>query len=431
MKRNSGQSLIEVLMGLAIGALLIGAASIAVAFVLRSGATLQTINTATQLSQDLLNKVKTFSLSSWGNVYNLQHSTSTINPYFLVASGTGFIAAQGEEGVIDNEIKNGLVGKWGFDEGTGTITYDESSYMAKNLTLVNNPTWVSGKISGALNFNGSSTYAVNNTGGFLPTGSSARTIAFWFYPVGAPSHPAVIAYGCSTEGYGCSDYGQGRYISVEVSASYDAINTETCAINGPPVPVPQQSWHFYTAVFNGDNTVTFYMDGVNKLTTIAPCTINTASGNGVSIGVGRWGYYSGSLDDVRVYNRALSASEIKQLYNSSVFRRYFYIKDVCRNTNGTLDASATLPCSGNDFDDPSTQQATAVTEWDAAGKTSNFTLVGYLTRWSNFTFNQSDWSGGTNTTGVFSVPSNQYASATNITTSNPLGTIEIQNLTQQ
>ncbi len=438
MRKNSGQSLVEVLVGLAIGALLIGAASMAIAFVLRAGSTTQTLTTATQLSQDLMGKVKSFALSNWNGIYNLQHgSTST---YFLVPSSNGFIAVPGEEGTIDGDIKTGLIGHWGFDEGTGTVTYDESG-NGNNGTLVGGPTWQSTstcKESYCLGFNGSSTYVVNNNGGFLPAGASARTITFWSYPLPSGSYPIVIAYGCSSEGYGCSDSGQGKYIAVEVGTSWGfRVDAETCGIVGPSLPASQQAWHFFSVVFNGDNTVTFYIDGMNKSTVTAPCTINTVNGNGFSIGAGRWGYYNGLLDDIRVYNRALTASEIDQLYNSNVFRRYFYVDNVCRSisSSSTSPIASSTPnpsCTAGYFNDPSTQKITAVTEWDAAGKTSNFNLTDYVTRWANFVFDQSDWSGGANQNGVFSAPSNQYASGTNVTaTATPFGSIQIQSLSQQ
>ena len=45
----------------------------------------------------------------------------------------------------------GLVGYWPFDEGNGTIAKDYSG-NGNNETLVNGPTWTTGKVEGALNF---------------------------------------------------------------------------------------------------------------------------------------------------------------------------------------------------------------------------------------------------------------------------------------
>jgi hypothetical protein len=51
----------------------------------------------------------------------------------------------------------GLVGYWPFDEGGGTIAKDYSG-NGNNGTLVNNPTWTTGKVGGALSFDGANDY---------------------------------------------------------------------------------------------------------------------------------------------------------------------------------------------------------------------------------------------------------------------------------
>jgi hypothetical protein len=53
---------------------------------------------------------------------------------------------------------NGLVGWWKFDEGSGTVAYD-SSGNGNDGNLTNGPTWTTGKIGGALSFDG-----VNDSG---------------------------------------------------------------------------------------------------------------------------------------------------------------------------------------------------------------------------------------------------------------------------
>ncbi len=429
LRRQEGQSLVEILVGLAIGALLIGTATVGVVFVLKSSTTNQNLSTGNNLTEGILDNVRSFAAANWSGLYNLTHgATST---YFIVASGTTLLTAPGEEGVLGSDVANGLVGHWGLDEGTGTVSYDTSGYLAKNLTLVNSPSWISGEISGALSFNSSSTYVVNNTGGFLPTGSSTRTITFWGYPLSSGNYPAAVAYGCSSEGYGCSDSGKGTYVSVEASTNWGfKLDAETCGTTAMVIPSPQQAWHFFSAVFNGDNTVTFYIDSVAGAPVTPPCTLNTAIGNGISVGVGRWGYYNGYLDDIRIYNRALSASEISELYKAQPFSRYFYVQDVCRTNDASSSIVGNAPCSGSNWDDPSTQQVTAVTQWPAGPSNDQTTLSTYLTRYQNFTLRQSDWSGGPGQTGPLSIPNTQYASGSNVTGTSTLGSFQIQNLTQ-
>lgn len=428
MKRNAGQSLVEVLVGLAIGALLIGAASMAIAFVLRAGSTTQTLTTATQLSQDLMSKVRSLALADWNGIYDLNHgSTST---YFLVASSTGFIAVPGEEGAISNNIKDGLIGHWGFDAATGTIAYDESG-NGNNGTLscagtgCSLPQWTTGKVGGALNFisPSPSVYSRVLIPSTVPT-SSQITVTAWYKWNGDTGDDRIINRGwCSSMGWLMHrTYGFGVNNGTGCSAQYLA------SFGG----VTQGQWTFLAGVFDG-STVYAYKNGI--LTA-------TSTSSGVNLGLNNYAIDmmsqdNGLLDDVRIYNRALSAGDIGELYNSSVFRRYFYVDDVCRAISGTssLPIASSTPnpaCGGGYFNDPSTQKITAVTEWDAAGKTSNFSLINYVTRWANYVFDQKDWSGGGGQDGVFSVPSNQYASATNITaTSSPFGSIQLENLSQQ
>jgi hypothetical protein len=436
MKKNSGQSLIEVLIGLAIGALIIGAASMAIAFVLRAGSTTQTLTTATELSQDLMNKVKSFALSNWNGVYNLQHgSTST---YFLISSSSGFMAVPGEEGIIDGEIQNGLVGRWGFDEGTGTVTYDESG-NGNNGTLVGGPVWESTstcKISYCLGFNGLSTYVDVGTSTLFHFGADQPfTITLWFLKSGTGgTRPRLISKRTGNIWYEIYlNDPNSNYIQASVSYNYSSgIYT-----NIGQVPVNLNQWYFVAFVrdttagnvylyVNGqlqasstDATINYPVDDIN-----APLETSYTTGS----------ILNGLEDDIRVYDRALTASEIDQLYNSNVFRRYFYVDNACRSISSTSTSplASSTTCSAGYYSDPSTQKITAVTEWDAAGKTSNFSLSDFVTRWTNFVFDQSDWSGGTNPNGVFGVPSNQFASSVNVTaTGTPFGAIQIQNLSQQ
>ena len=78
-------------------------------------------------------------------------------------------------------------------------------------------------------------------------------------------------------------------------------------------PYEDGKWHLLTGTFDG-STATIYIDGVQKNSTSV--TYNTGS-SVLDIGRAVTGsyYLTGALDDVRVYNRALSSSEVKELYN--------------------------------------------------------------------------------------------------------------------
>ena len=146
--------------------------------------------------------------------------------------------------------------------------------------------------------------------------------------------------------------------------------------------------------------------------------------------IGSWStrYYSGEIDEVRIYNRALSADDIDHLYNSSIFTRSFYIENVCRRTDdGSYDIIGVAPCGAGSVNDPSTQKVNVTVGREESGSASQFVISDFITRWKNSVFPQSDWSGGANPDEVITEPDNQYSSSTEIDVSTP-GSFRIEGL---
>ncbi len=77
----------------------------------------------------------------------------------------------------------GLVTYWTFDEGSGT-TANDSSGSGNKGTLFNNPTWTTGKINGALSFNGVNNYV--STPALNLAATRAVTVALWFNHTASP-----------------------------------------------------------------------------------------------------------------------------------------------------------------------------------------------------------------------------------------------------
>ena len=73
------------------------------------------------------------------------------------------------------------MGYWRFDEDTGGTAYDTATggSTADSGTLTNSPTWTTGKIGNALQFNGSSNYVSVNNSSDLQFSSNAISIACW------------------------------------------------------------------------------------------------------------------------------------------------------------------------------------------------------------------------------------------------------------
>jgi hypothetical protein len=77
-------------------------------------------------------------------------------------------------------------------------------------------------------------------------------------------------------------------------------------------------WYHIVALWDGSSTKRIYLDGV-EVAQNAQATAPTATNDPLYIGLdylpGNSRNFPGYIDEVRVYNRALSASEVKQLYN--------------------------------------------------------------------------------------------------------------------
>lgn len=93
MSNNRGQALIEILIGLAIVGILVGTATAAVIVALRSNLESKNFQTASALSQKMLDDVKTVTEAGWHNIYNLTKGTST--QYRIAVSGTALAVFSG------------------------------------------------------------------------------------------------------------------------------------------------------------------------------------------------------------------------------------------------------------------------------------------------------------------------------------------------
>lgn len=396
---RDGQSLIEILIALAIGAILIGAATLGIAFMIRSTATNQRLQVASGFARDMIEKLRSWSASDWQNIYLLEKGTST--KYFLIPSSTTFAVVFGEEGMLENDVRVSLVGKWGFDEATGTIAYDAAG-SGNNGTLVGTLLRTSSTncyVGGCLALNG--TGYINLDASKIDT-AGTKTLSFFFKSNDVTTIKVLFSISPNTS----DGITVGTVNSTLVfGASAGSQKTVIGLVTG--------KWYHVVVVKSSSTVTGVYLDGVSQ-------PLGSTSGwsmiNEAKIGSMMGNYmYPGIIDDVRIYNRALSATEIKNLYESKIFSRYFTIQNTCRKKGGTniIPASSTS-CDLDYFEDPSTQQANVFVQWPAASSISELKLVEYITRWRNEVLHEQNWSGGGAQEGPITSPNGKFASSTNI-----------------
>ena len=203
---------------------------------------------------------------------------------------------------------SGLIGYWNFDEDTGTIAHDTSG-SGYNGT-VNNAGWVSGKVNSALSFNGSSSDVV--TPNILLGG--AFSISAWVNPAAAQGEYARIAETQYSPGFylGTNFVGSGyKFIVNGASGATGLCGLSYGCAEGGTVTA---GWHLVTATFDG-TTGKLYVDGVLAGSdTFTPANTNLPLNIGRYFGSNGFGW-NGVIDEVRLYNRALSAAEVTAIFS--------------------------------------------------------------------------------------------------------------------
>lgn len=214
-----------------------------------------------------------------------------------------------------NSLTESLAGHWTFDgpDVAGVKAYDRSG-NGNTGTLTSGPVLAIGKIGQGLLFNGLNSGSGNYV--TIPTSSSLDitgdiTLATWVKTNAIGVLQGLIQQTDNTTW----DY----QLDIQSSGALDFYSdqgTPTDTVSTVIISADGQ-WH-HVAVVRRGTTVTFYMDGVAGYSATVSGTFST--GRPVILGADNTGgtarlTVDGLLDDVRIYNRALSADEIERLYN--------------------------------------------------------------------------------------------------------------------
>lgn len=412
MQRN-GQSLIEVLVAIGVGTIMLVGAITALSPALKSSADVGKAQMGSALAKELLENVRVWSEGNWHNLDSL--ATSSANKYFLnTAPLGGFAVATGTESIAANGAVYSLVSYWKMDDASGTAPMDFSTTGA-NTTFTGTPSATSTcSLGKCYYFGGSTDGLLAASGPNLST--SSFTISNWINTSANSAQMYSVDSISSNQGYaiGLSSGNIAYFIGQSGSSSSGTCGTAL---------VNDGKWHLVTGVFNRAASSTFdcYLDGkkLSSATLSGAYPSMPSSGAQVAIGnlAGCCAAFRGYVDDARIYNRALSATEIQSLYNAVAFSRDFYLEDVYRDASGFVAASGGL--------DPSTKKVTVEYYW---GSVPVKTLSMYVTRWMNKSLWQTDWAGGANISGPSSTTKNTFATSSGIDFSTTTGSIRIQGI---
>ncbi len=196
---------------------------------------------------------------------------------------------------------SGLVAAYSFDEGAGSVLTDASGNGHDGT--ISGATWAGGHDGGALSFNGTSASVdLGALGTFYQNGF---TLEAWLQKATTKKDVGVL--GTWTPSGGPMIWID--HIVGDYQLTLGASGLQYYLDSGHPASVGQ--WQHVAATFDG-STARFYIDG----TEVASRSVTYSVGTSNAWRIGGYGspagnFFDGLIDNVRIYNRALGASEIQ------------------------------------------------------------------------------------------------------------------------
>ena len=198
-----------------------------------------------------------------------------------------------------------LAAYWPLDDGTGSPTVYDASGNGMNGTLVNGPVWTTGRIGAGLSFDGINDHVTTNLVENLPT----WTVVAWVWSPAAPS--AAPASGPVQRdrnlqiNWNHEDAALRGAVGVSVGGTWYGASFGALAAN---------TWYHLAGTYDGE-TLRAYVNGVLVTANRAPSGEPDFEPAALEFGAraGAPQYFSGTIDEVRIYRRVLSAAEITGL----------------------------------------------------------------------------------------------------------------------
>ncbi len=219
-------------------------------------------------------------------------------------TGTNLLGGNGNELDLDT----GLVGHWKFDERSGTTAAD-STLNANDGSLENmeDEDWQLGKLGNALNFDGTNEYVDLADDTFDFDVSDSFSISGWFNLNNDPGWIFNKRVTAANSYYGLELRSDGTVWFV--------LNNGSTTYRAEGVTDVRNEWVHITAVRNGaTNRIELYINGVLDRDVSGPSSGTLLNNSNLELGRYNTEYISGTVDDFRIYNRALSNEEIADIY---------------------------------------------------------------------------------------------------------------------
>jgi hypothetical protein len=215
---------------------------------------------------------------------------------------------------IEDPTETGLAGYWKLDAGQGTSARDEINAANAGTLSASGAAWAAASTTigfdnnGAMTFTGAGNGYVSAGAAGLPAANAAQTVSVWAnYPSAAGAAQTMVAL-----------TGAGSAIRVVLSGGNLQVSTAGGTVLAQAAAPSAGSWHHIAYVYDPSETAAanrdkIYVDGVASTGLSAAHDSGTATATFIGATSAAVGFYTGSLDDVRVYGAALSAAQVKSL----------------------------------------------------------------------------------------------------------------------
>jgi hypothetical protein len=194
-----------------------------------------------------------------------------------------------------------------FDEGGGTVAHDGAG--SRDATLVGGPEWTAGHAGPGVRFNGSDQYA--DTGAAILDTTGNYSVSAWVKLDRLGSFATAV----SQDG----DVNSAFYLQYSGADNRFAFSFAGVRALAPAPPETGQWYHLVGVRDAASGSLTLYVNGA-RAGTAAACLGDASTGHTV-VGRAKFGgnqvdFWPGTIDQVHVFDRALSAAEVAELSGS-------------------------------------------------------------------------------------------------------------------
>lgn len=238
---------------------------------------------------------------------------------------------------------NGLVGYWPFNGNANDASGNNNNGTVTGATLTTDRF---GNANKAYSFDGTNDYITVLDNNSLDL-TNQLTLSAWFYTESNNPEQAILGKGRDLNHTGYALFHK---------VSTPAINTGMSLVNNsvyneifmPQTNVALGTWHQLVGTYDG-NIGKLYFDGILVTTVNKSMTLNYNTNTSLFIGheveLGHTRFFNGKLDDIRIYNRALTQQEITALYTECGLSVQITPTDnsVASNGNAQFIASSVEP----------------------------------------------------------------------------------------